>query len=348
MWRVVDASLNRAAEGLRVAEEVLRFCGCADGFSALKRLRHRLRQVFAPVRSQLLAARDTLSDPGRVTSTQQEFQRRDISAVFAANIIRAQEALRVLEETAKVHSPDMAREIESIRFEVYRIEKEWGGRLQGRVVLQNARLYVVCSRGGDEAVRIAAAVAAVADIFQLRLKDVGGREYLRVARGCREALSGSGTLFVVNDRSDVALLSGADGVHLGAQDIPPDEARKMFCGIVGATVHNSDDLKSALQAGVDYLGVGAFYPTKTKKDARVQGSALAEMMDGVDVVWFAIGGITEERLGELVEMGVERVAVGEAICGADDVRGAARRMKERLLRLLAERGDDFNGVILEP
>ncbi len=348
MWRVVDASLNRAAEGLRVAEEVLRFCGCADGFCALKSLRHKLRQIFAPLRSRLLAARDTVSDPGRTTSAEGEFQRKDISAVFAANITRAQEALRVLEETAKVNSSDVAREIEKIRFEVYRIDKEWGGRLRGRAVLQKARLYVVCSRGGDEAARIADAVAGVADLFQLRLKGVGGGEYLRVGRACKEALGDSGTLFVVNDRPDVALLSGADGVHLGAQDIPPIEARKMFCGVIGATVHGRDDLRTALFAGVDYVGVGAFYPTETKKDARVQGSALAEMMNGVDVVWFAIGGITEERLEELVEMGVERVAVGEAICGAEDVGGAARRIKDRLLQLLAKKGDDFNGVIVEP
>ena len=72
------------------------------------------------------------------------------------------------------------------------------------------------------------------------------------------------------------------------------------------------------------------------------------MMNGVDVVWFAIGGITEERLEELVEMGVERVAVGEAVCGAEDVCGAARRIKDRLLRLLSQKRDDFNGVILEP
>jgi len=348
MWRVVDASVNRAAEGLRAAEEVLRFCGCADGFRALKSLRHKLRQIFAPLRNRLLAARDTLSDPGRTTSAEGEFQRKDISTVFVANITRAQEALRVLEETAKVYSPDAAREIEKIRFEVYRIDKKYGGRLLGRAVLQNARLYVVCSRGGDEAVRIADAVAGVADLFQLRLKGVGGREHLRVACACKEALAGSGTLFVVNDRPDVALLSGADGVHLGAQDIPPDEARGMFSGVVGATVHSKDDLKAALSAGVDYVGVGAFYPTETKKDARVQGSTLAEMMDGVDVVWVGRGGIAEERVEEWVERGVERVAVGEGIGGAEDVGGAARRIKDRLLQLLAKKWDDFNGVILEP
>jgi len=346
IWRIMDASLNRACEGLRVAEEVLRFCGAKDGYLTLKNLRHKLRTLFSRFRNHLLTARNTESDPGRTAGVADEYHRTSLTQLFSANIKRAQEALRVLEETTKTKDSSIAAEVEKIRFETYRIEKEWSRRLEPLVRLRDARLYVVCSKPADEAPRIAEKVAGVADLFQLRLKDVGGREYVSAARECRRVLEGSGTLFVVNDRVDVAAVVGADGVHLGAQDLGVEDARRIFGGIVGASVHDRKELKYALSAAADYLGVGAFYPTTTKKEPRVQGLRLAEMMRGVDAVWFAIGGITEERLEELVEAGVERVAVGEAVCGAADVRAAAQRIKENLLHLLQNR--DFEGEILEP
>jgi len=346
IWRIVDASLNRACEGLRVAEEILRFGGASRPYLALKNLRHRLRTLFAPVEQHLLAARDTTTDPGRTSGTEDEYHRKNISYVFCANMKRAEEALRILEETSKTHDPHLAAEVEKIRFEVYRVEKEWSKRIGPYASLQEARLYVVCSRSPKEAPRVAEQVAGIADLFQLRLKGVSDREYLEAAEECRKALEGTSTLFVVNDRPDIAAIVGADGLHLGADDTPPKKARKVFCGIIGATVHSPMELKEALQEEADYLGVGAFYPTKTKANTRVQGLPLAEMMEGVDVVWFAIGGVTEERLEELVEAGVERVAVGEAVCGAEDAGNAARRIRKRLLTLLQRR--DFEGTILEP
>lgn len=337
IWRIVDASLNRAAEGIRVAEEILRFCGGDRGYLTLKRVRHEIRKLFKPFDRHLLVARDTESDPGRVSGTADEYIRTGLEEVFSANLKRAQEALRVLEETIKTESPFIAAETEKFRFEVYRVEKEWSGRVGPRIRLKNSLLYVVCSRPSEEAVRIAKEVAGIADLFQLRLKGMSGREYVETAKDCKRIFEGSGTLFVVNDRPDVAAIAEADGVHLGNDDPAVTDARKVFRGLVGATVHNRQDLKEALTAGADYLGVGAFFPTKTKKDAYVRGFRLAEMMKGVDVVWFAIGGVTEERLEELVEWGVGRVAVGEAICGAEKPGLVAQRIKERLHHLLKKR-----------
>ena len=346
MWRLIDASGNRAAEGLRVCEEILRFTGFEDGYIRAKRLRHRLRALLAPHRDALLAARDTAGDPGRTKGVSGEYRRSGEAAVFAANVRRAQEALRALEEAMKTHDARAARKLEALRFAAYALEKEFAGRVGRLAALREASLYVVCSRPREEALRVAGAVAGVAGAFQLRMKGADGATVHRTAEAVKRILAGSGTLFIVNDRADVAAGVGADGVHLGRRDLPTSAVRKFFSGVVGATVHTPAQLRRRLRTA-DYFGVGAFYPTRTRSHARARGPALAEIMKGCDRIWFAIGGVTEERLDELAAVGVERVAVGEAICAAADPGTAARRIKRRLERLLAERKDAIEGRIVE-
>lgn len=176
------------------------------------------------------------------------------------------------------------------------------------------------------------AVEGGATAIQLRDKDADGGELLETACAMATFCRQNGVLFIVNDRLDVALLSGADGVHVGQSDLPVSEVRRLAPPpfIVGASAHTSDEAKKAEADGADYLGVGAVFGTGSKDDAKVIG------LDGVRAVaavartpLVAIGGITLENLPDVVRCGVDGVSVISAA-----VRGDVRERTKKLLGAL--------------
>jgi thiamine-phosphate pyrophosphorylase len=190
------------------------------------------------------------------------------------------------------------------------------------------------TRGVTETVR--AAVAGGATAVQLRDHASTTRELVDAACGLRDILAGSGVCFVVNDRLDVALAVGADGVHLGQSDLPAELARAVAGPelIIGWSVTNVSEAQAAarLPAGtVDYLGVGPIFATPTKTDAAppMGVEALREVCALSPVPCVAIGGITAERVADLTAAGAAGIAVVAAICAAEDPRGAAAELRER-------------------
>jgi thiamine-phosphate pyrophosphorylase len=185
-----------------------------------------------------------------------------------------------------------------------------------------------------------AALEAGADAVQLRAKDVGGREMYELAVGLKELLGrrGSGTLFLVNDRVDVALAAGADGVHLGWDDLPPARARLLLGEekVLGVSASSTAEALAALEAGADYLGAGPVYPTGTKADAGepIGLEGLREITGRVDIPVVAIGGITVDRVREVLEAGALGVAVISAVIGADDMYEAVLRLRREVDRYL--------------
>ena len=332
MYRVLDAALNRVCEGLRVCEEMFRFAGATSEFKRLKELRHKLRRLLSPFKERMLAERDAQDDVGRhLKDIDSEFRRKDEDAVFEANIVRAEEGMRVLEEVLKSIDAEKAKVVEQMRFGLYTLQKEWSGRVSLRRRLKGASLYCIVSEGfGVDVVDASERLAGIADVVQLRMKEVTDAEFLKTAERVKRSLERSRTLFIVNDRADIAAVVGADGVHLGADDIGVTAARRVFRGLVGATVHNEKELKKALEEDADYLGVGSFYPSAGKQTAPVGGLRLAEMMRDVETVWFAIGGIDEGKLEELVGAGVRRICVMSAVVRSDDIGEAASRLKRLL------------------
>lgn len=161
-------------------------------------------------------------------------------------------------------------------------------------------------------------------IVQLRAKDLGGADLLRAARAMRRIASAHDTLFIVNDRVDVAVLSGADGVHLGLDDLPVEGARKLLGpgAVIGASTHNADEASSAEASGADYISLGPVFPTSTKKDAHSpRGLArLEEVRRATTLPIVAIGGINDANLAEVVKGGADSVAVISGLLRADDVR----------------------------
>ena len=137
---------------------------------------------------------------------------------------------------------------------------------------------------------------------------------------------------IINDNVEVALKSGADGVHVGIEDMPVSEIR-MKAGanfIIGATAKTVEQAQAAENSGADYLGVGAVFPSPTKKDAvRITDEQLREIAGSVKIPIVAIGGITLENALEVRDSGVSGIAVVSAIFSADNIREAAQQLKEK-------------------
>jgi thiamine-phosphate pyrophosphorylase len=173
-------------------------------------------------------------------------------------------------------------------------------------------------------------LAGGADAIQLREKALPDGEFLARARTLRELTARAGALLIINDRSDVALLSEADGVHLGQGDLPPADARDLLGPdlIIGWSTHSAEQASLARGLPVDYVGVGPFAPTTTKGYRHGMGAELVRSVcSHVKVPAVAIGGITARNAAEAIEAGASAVAVCQALCSAEDPEAAARELR---------------------
>jgi thiamine-phosphate diphosphorylase len=212
-------------------------------------------------------------------------------------------------------------------------------------VTLDLRLYVITDRSfrgrtHEEVAR--AAVAGGATALQLRDKRATGRELVLRARRLRDLARTEGVLFVVNDRVDVALAAEADGAHVGDDDLPVADARRLLGPgrVVGASAGTVEDALRAEREGADYLGVGPVFPTGTKPDAgaAIGVEGLRTIAQAVRIPVVGIGGITADNAEEVIRAGAAGVAVISAVADADDMVQATRRLREAVDRALRERG----------
>jgi thiamine-phosphate pyrophosphorylase len=162
------------------------------------------------------------------------------------------------------------------------------------------------------------------DIVQVREKELSDRDLLAVLHEAREVTRRHEVPLVVNDRPDLAVLCGADFVHVGQDDVPVDEARRFGVG-VGLSTHAETEIDAAV---ADYIGVGPVYPTPTKEGRPAVGLELVRYAAGrARVPWFAIGGIDESNAEDVVAAGATRIAVVRAIGDAADPERAARALR---------------------
>jgi thiamine-phosphate pyrophosphorylase len=195
--------------------------------------------------------------------------------------------------------------------------------------LAASRLYLVTPARPDLAELIEAAIAGGVDMVQVREKDMSDRDLLPVLARAREVTRQHDVPFVVNDRVDLASIVGADFVHVGQDDMPPDMAKRFGVG-VGLSTHAAEDIDGA-PADADYIGVGPVFATPTKPGRPAVGLELVRYAaQAAKLPWFAIGGIDETNVAEVVAAGAERIAVVRAIADADDPERAARALKSAL------------------
>jgi len=187
-----------------------------------------------------------------------------------------------------------------------------------------------------------AALVGGAEMIQLRDKTGSLRELLPQACAIRLLCRSHGALFIVNDRLDLALAAEADGAHVGQEDLPAVEARRLLGPnrILGVSTHSVDQALAAREAGADYIGFGPMFPTGTKQTGySPRGPAiLREVRNAVSFPILAIGGITLENVGVVIAAGATAPAVISAVVGAADIAAAAAALRQRVLAAKASRG----------
>jgi thiamine-phosphate pyrophosphorylase len=347
--RIIDANSNRVREGLRVLEDYARFARDDAVLSAtLKAFRHDYQTATKALQARAVAARDAAGDVGTTITTETETRRESLSAVVTAAGKRIGEALRTIEEYAKMLPEQGLRStegavaphqsaipvphpavIEQLRYRFYAVEQAILLTLApGRERMAGVRLHVLitaslCRRPWLDVA--AAAIDGGAGVLQLREKDMGGGELLLQAKQLVALCRRRGAIAVINDRPDVALLSEADGVHVGQADLPISEVRRLAGTdlIVGVSTHAIEQARAAHAAGADYIGVGPIFPSTTKPQADLAGLDYAREAASLSLPTVGISGITAENAARARAAGLSAVAVSGAVCSAEDPAAAA-------------------------
>ena len=346
--RLLDANLDRAREGLRVLEDWARFAlDRSDLVARCKDMRQRLGRLHA---DRYKLARHTASDPAAGMGHPAQLERQDPSQVIGANASRVAEALRVLEEFGRSDAPVLAAEAAAIRYQLYDLEVDLlqavqldaGGGDARRALLARAHLYLITSPMAGLEAMVEAALGGGVRLVQYRAKadamsgdgvPLDDATRLQQVRALRALTSRHGALLIVNDRIDLALAAGADGVHLGQGDLPPQLARRLLGPdrLIGRSTHQLSQLQQAVADGCDYVGVGPVHATPTKPGREPVGldyvrQAAAES----PIPFFAIGGIELANLAAVRVAGAARVAVVRAITAAADPAAAAAGLLQAL------------------
>ena len=336
--RILDASANRAREGLRVVEDYVRFALDDPMLTRrIKEVRHRLADAIRGLDPEmLLGSRDTRGDVGTHIMTASEQARENPRAVLIANFKRTGEALRSMEEYGKLVDVWLSGRFEVLRYDVYTLEKLTLTAMSARRGLDDVNLMVLVGglpTLGDLTWIVGEALAGGAGAIQLREKGLPDRELLNRAREVRILTAQARARFIMNDRPDLARLAGADAVHLGQEDVSLRDARRIVgpSMLIGVSTHERGQLEKAVLEGAGYLGVGPVFAGPTKDFDDLAGLGYVRQAEETSSLpWFAIGGITEENLDEVLEAGARRVAVSSAVIRAESPRKAAAALKGRL------------------
>lgn len=356
---LLDANLNRAREGLRVLEDCARFVLCCENTTQkLKHVRHQLVEAELRLRERhsLIQQRDVEADAGTHITTANEQRRSNLRDIMTANCRRMQEAIRSLEEFGKLIDGSFSEACKQLRYQTYEAEQMLENGLafsqtdshsanttQGRSrqyrkqLLSRSQLYVLmteefCSLPWQQTAE--AVLVAGADILQLREKQLSTYERIRRAAWLQDLCLEHDALFFMNDSAEVAKAVSADGLHVGQTDLSVQEARQILDAdqLIGLSTHDRTQLQQATDLGVDCVGVGPMFSTTTKSFDQYSGPAFAaEAAANASMPWFAIGGINQTNLQQLLDVGVRRIAVCGTVLGASSPPNAARDLKAQLV-----------------
>ena len=333
IYRMIDANLNRATEGLRVAEDVVRFVlDDAKLTSKLKHIRHEVVRLLRDVRWEMRDARNIGTDVGATKTTKSEAKRSNILDIFLANIKRAEESIRVFEETSKLFNGELGPKFKKIRFELYDIEQKTASSLKKKLKLDSP-LYIITddSFGHSHLEIMKEAAKAGATIFQYRDKVRGKRDKVKIAQKLSNYAKAHGLTFIVNDDIDIAKKVDADGVHVGVRDWSLGVRKWQRTGkIVGISASNVKEALRAQALGADYIGFGPVFKTPIKPDVKPTGiKELRKVTKRVTIPIVAIGGVCARTIGQVMASGATSGAVIRYVSGAEDVRSAVRILFRR-------------------
>ena len=320
--QLIDANLDRAREGLRVMEDWCRFGLKRNDFSIQIK---DWRQILGAHHHNIYRkARLTAEDPAMGVSHPLQNNRSTPEEIFIANSSRVQEALRVIEEFTRITDPKLSEVATTIRYKTYEIEikvlnaKEYIEKTQR---LENCSLYLLTSNKKNLKEIVIQALEAGVKMVQYREKFLNDNEKVKQAKDLAIICKRYNSLFIINDRIDIALAVDADGIHLGQEDIPTKIAREIVGTekIIGRSTHCLEDIKNAEDEGCDYIGIGPIFHSATKKKLTPIGiDYLRKGLNKTLLPAFAIGGINSSNINELNQLNDLRIAVSDAIINSND------------------------------
>lgn len=327
-YRIIDANLNRASEGIRVVEDIARFSyNNKDMAGRLRTVRHSLRKKTDHLKDELLSSRDSVKDIGRVISSSNNLDKKDdVSNIINANFKRAQEATRTIEEVLKLTDYNLSKEVEQIRFFIYTLEKEYNLMINKSKKNIPMGLYGITGEkfadGRSNIECVKEMIAGGVEVIQYREKEKSFRDKIKEMKEIREICKESNVLFIVNDHIDVALLVEADGIHIGQNDMHISDVRKLVGKemIIGLSTHSPEQAENAVADGADYIGVGPIFPTTTKDTPSVGLEYLEYAAKNIDIPFVAIGGIKAHNINEIKIRNPYSVCLVSEIVGAPNIK----------------------------
>ena len=325
--QIIDANLDRAREGLRVLEDWARF-GLGE-IQVVKKIKN-FRQILGKHHLEFYKnARNFQKDKGIGISHPAQLKRKEANDIVSSNSARVQEALRVIEEFARLSHKELSLSASKIRYEIYTLEtyllSSNSYKSRKKILLDN-NLYFITIPRKDLLKKIEFILEGGVKIIQYRAKsgnDLGNlKEAIKIKNLCKK----NNALLIINDRIDIALACDADGVHLGQNDIDLKSARKVLgpSKIIGISANKAIDIKKALKNNCDYLGIGPIFKTSTKKDKIPIGiEKTKKLMEGISIPCFVIGGINNENLSILKENNIKRIAMVSGLINSENPKEEA-------------------------
>ncbi len=325
--QIIDANLDRAREGLRVLEDWARFgLGGNDYVTKIKNFRQILGKNHLEVYKE---SRNYIEDKCKGLTHQEQIKRGTPSQIISSNSARVQEALRVIEEFSRVHNNELSNIASKIRYEIYTLEIDLLSLCKlnksGEILKEND-LYVITDQRKNLLKIIEEILNAGVKIIQHRFKTGTDKDNLQEAIQIKNLCEKYNSIFIINDRVDIALASNADGVHLGQDDLGLKTARKLlgYSKIIGISANNEIDISNALKDGCDYIGIGPVFETSTKKDKKPLGiEKIKTLTKDINIPWFAIGGVTKNNISYLKSNGFKKVALVSQLMNSEDPKEEA-------------------------
>ncbi|MHC4462101.1 MAG: thiamine phosphate synthase [Planctomycetota bacterium] len=340
VYRIIDANFNRAREAIRVIEDFCRFAlNSAPLTKRAKQLRHELSAAIDRLDAgRLISSRDTPGDVGIYRTVDKQLQRTNLEECFTAGCKRLTEALRTLAEITQTLNRPVAGIIEKLRYAAYTLEKDIVVFSEPAEKFKRVGLYVIISSSlpTDVLSLTHRCVAGGADCIQLRAKDADDDKLFAMAVEFVQICRAGDVLSIINDRADIAVVAGADGVHLGQNDLPIEQARKLQLAplIIGKSTHSFEQLGAACKEHPTYVSFGPVFATKIKPSAKPVGLEYVregtEKLGDTGVGHVAIGGVTLDNVEEVLKAGAGAIAVCAAVTEAADPRAACRALKQKI------------------
>ena len=312
IYQIIDANLDRAREGLRVLEDWARFAlGKEEYVARIKNFRQILGKNHLEIYKQ---SRNHGQDKCKGLTHVEQKNKKIPEQIISSNSARVQEALRVIEEFSKLNNHELSKIASEIRYEIYTLEVDLLSlniNKKSEGILKENNLYVITDQKENLLQTIEEILIAGVKIIQHRFKTGTDKEHLEEAIQIKNLCKKYDSLFIINDRVDIALASNADGIHIGQDDLDLKTARKLlgYSKIIGTSANNAIDISNAIKDGCDYLGIGPVFETSTKNKKPLGIDKIKSLTKDLAIPWFAIGGVTTKNISFLKSCGFNKVAL---------------------------------------